>query len=258
MTAHIELVGVGKVFPPLHRGQAPVSALENVDLVVAEREIVAVIGPSGCGKTTLLNLVAGFDRPTGGAIRVGGQPLGPPGPDRGLIFQSPALFGWLTVEQNVVFGPKHRGEPPADYLPRARELLHAVALEGWERHYPYQLSGGMCQRVQLARALINRPAVLLMDEPFGALDAQTRARMQELLLRIWGLYHPTLLLVTHDVEEAILLSHRVYVMTRRPARTKLMFTVPFAAPRSLDLVGSAEFAALKYSLIKSLWEEEMP
>jgi NitT/TauT family transport system ATP-binding protein len=258
MTAHIELVGVGKVFPPLHGGQAPVNALEDVDLAVAEREIVAVIGPSGCGKTTLLNLVAGFERPTAGAIRGGGRPLGPPGPDRGLIFQSPSLFGWLTVEQNVVFGPKHRGEPSTDYLPRARELLRAVALEGWERHYPYQLSGGMCQRVQLARALINRPAVLLMDEPFGALDAQTRARMQELLLRIWGLYHPTVLLVTHDVEEAILLSHRVYVMTRPPARTKLTFTIPFAAPRSLDLVGSAEFAALKYALIKSLWEEEMP
>jgi len=258
MTAHIELVGVGKVFPPLHRGQTPVSALEDLDLAVAEREIVAVIGPSGCGKTTLLNLVAGFDRPTAGAIRVGGRPLGPPGPDRGLIFQSPSLFGWLTVEQNVVFGPKHRGEPPTDYLPRARELLRAVALEGWERHYPYQLSGGMCQRVQLARALINRPAVLLMDEPFGALDAQTRARMQELLLRIWGLYHPTLLLVTHDVEEAILLSHRIYVMTRPPSRTKLMFTVPFTAPRSLDLVGSAEFAALKFALIKALLEEEMP
>ena len=255
---HIELAGVGKVFPPLHRGQVPVSALEDVDLVVAEREIVAVIGPSGCGKTTILNLVAGFDGPSTGTIRVGGRPLSPPGPDRSLIFQSPSLFGWLTVEGNVVFGPRHRGEAPEEYLPRARDLIRAVGLEGWERHYPYQLSGGMRQRVQLARALINRPAMLLMDEPFGALDAQTRARMQELLLRIWGLYHPTLLLVTHDVEEAILLSHRVYVMTRRPGRIKLTFPVPFGAPRSLDLVGSAEFAALKYSMIKSLWEEEMP
>jgi NitT/TauT family transport system ATP-binding protein len=258
MTAHMELSGVCKIYPPLHRGQAPVSALENVDLAVAEREIVAVIGPSGCGKTTLLNLVAGFERPTAGMIRVGGQPLGPPGPDRSVIFQSPALFGWLTVEDNVVFGPKHRGEAREDYLPRARELIRAVGLEGWQGHYPYQLSGGMRQRVQLARALINRPKVLLLDEPFGGLDAMTRARMQELVLRVAGVFHPTLLLVTHDVEEAILLSHRVYVMTKPPGRIKLTLTVPFTSPRSVDLVGSAEFAALKYSLLKSLWEEEMP
>lgn len=255
MTAPIELRGVGKVFPPLHQGQAPVTALEDVDLSVAPREIVAVIGPSGCGKTTLLNLIAGFDQPTAGTIRVDGQPLGRPGPDRSLIFQSPTLFSWLTVQENVIFGPKLRGESSAEYLPRAHDLIRAVGLEGWERHYPYQLSGGMRQRVQLARALINRPAVLLMDEPFGALDAQTRARMQELVLQIWGLYQPTVLLVTHDVEEAILLSHRVYVMTRTPGRIKLTLTVPFAAPRRLDLVGSAEFAALKYSVIKSLWEE---
>jgi NitT/TauT family transport system ATP-binding protein len=258
MTAHMELSGVCKIYPPLHRGQAPVSALENVDLAVAEREIVAVIGPSGCGKTTLLNLVAGFERPTAGMIRVGGQPRGPPGPDRSVIFQSPALFGWLTVEDNVIFGPKHRGEAREDYLPRARELIRAVGLEGWQGHYPYQLSGGMRQRVQLARALINRPKVLLLDEPFGGLDAMTRARMQELVLRVAGVYHPTLLLVTHDVEEAILLSHRVYVMTKPPGRIKLTLTVPFTSPRSVDLVGSAEFAALKYSLLKSLWEEEMP
>jgi len=255
MTARIELKGVGKLFPALYRGQTPVTALEDVGLAVSEGEIVAVLGPSGCGKTTILNLIAGFERPTAGTIQVDGQPLGRPGPDRSLIFQSPALFGWLTVEENVVFGPKRRGEPPEEYLPRRGDLIRAVGLEGRERDYPYQLSGGMRQRVQLARALINRPAVLLMDEPFGALDAQTRARMQELLLRIWGLYHPTGLLVTHDVEEAILLSHRVYVMTKTPGRIKLTLTVPFAAPRRLDLVGSAEFAALKYSLIKSLWEE---
>jgi NitT/TauT family transport system ATP-binding protein len=155
----------------------------------------------------------------------------------------------------VVFGPRHRGERAAEYAARARALIAAVGLEGWESHYPYQLSGGMKQRVQLARALINRPRVLLLDEPFGALDAQTRARMQELLLRIWEQYHPTILLVTHDVEEAILLSHRVHVMTRSPGRMKLQVDVPFPTPRTLDLVGTAEFAALKYSLIKSLWEE---
>jgi NitT/TauT family transport system ATP-binding protein len=255
MTARIELQGVGKVFSPLHRGQATVTALEDVNLAIEEREIVAVLGPSGCGKTTLLNLIAGFDQPTSGTIRVDGRPLTRPGPDRSLIFQSPALFNWLTVQENVTFGPRHRGEPPAEYLPRARDLISAVGLDGWEHHYPYQLSGGMRQRVQLVRALVNRPAVLLMDEPFGALDAQTRARMQELLLQVWELDRPTVLLVTHDVEEAIFLSHRLYVLTRAPGRVKFALTVPFAAPRSLALTGSAEFAALKYSVLKSLWEE---
>ncbi len=255
MPARIELARVGKVFAGLHRGQAPVAALEDVDLAIATEQIVTVIGPSGCGKTSLLNLVAGFERPTTGTILVDGRPPERPGPDRSFVFQSTALFAWLTVEDNVVFGPKHRGEAPERYRRRAGELIEAVGLGGWERHYPYQLSGGMRQRVQLARALINQPAVLLMDEPFGALDAQTRARMQELLLGIWGVYHPTVLLVTHDVEEAILLSHEVHVMTRSPGRIKQSVPVPFAIPRSLDLVGSPEFAALKYSLLKSLWEE---
>ncbi len=255
MTARIELRGATKTFVPEARGQAPVTALDHVDLAVTEREIVAVIGPSGCGKTTVLNLIAGFDVPTAGEALLDGARVHRPGPDRSVVFQSPALFGWLTVFDNVVFGPRHRGEPAAGYVPRAEELLRAVGLAGWERHYPYQLSGGMRQRVQLARALVNRPAVLLMDEPFGALDAQTRARMQELLLEIWGRYHPTILFVTHDVEEAILLSHRVYVMTRAPGRIKSTFAVPFGAPRSLDVLGTAEFAALKYAVLKSLWEE---
>jgi NitT/TauT family transport system ATP-binding protein len=255
MTTSITLQGVSKVFPPSGRGQAPFVALNNVDLAVEAREIVAVVGPSGCGKTTILKLVAGFDLPTSGSVMVNGRPIAPPGPDRAVVFQSPALFDWLTVLDNVVFGPRHRGEPRADYLQRADELIGAVGLAGWGRHYPYQLSGGMRQRVQLARALINRPAVLLMDEPFGALDAQTRSRMQELLLRIWTTYHPTVLMVTHDVEEALLVAHRVYVMTRAPGHIKGRVTVPFGHPRGVDLVGTAEFAALKYSILKSLWEE---
>jgi NitT/TauT family transport system ATP-binding protein len=257
MTAPITMRGVGKVFAPLTRGQSPFVALDRVDLAVEAREIVGVVGPSGCGKTTILKLIAGFDVPSSGSVMVNGRVLGPPGPDRAVVFQSPALFDWLTVQDNVVFGPRHRGEPKAEYLARAGELIGAVGLAGWERHYPYQLSGGMRQRVQLARALINRPAVLLMDEPFGALDAQTRARMQELLLRIWAAYHPTVLLVTHDVEEALLVAHRVYVMTRAPGHIKACVTVPFSHPRGIDLVGTAEFAALKYSILKSLWEENV-
>ena len=255
MTAAITLRGVGKVFAPSARGQSAFVALDNVDLAVEAREIVAVVGPSGCGKTTILKLVAGFDAASSGTVMVNGRPVAPPGPDRAVVFQSPALFDWLTVRDNVVFGPRHRGEPKAEYLERAGELIDAVGLAGWEGHYPYQLSGGMRQRVQLARALINRPAVLLMDEPFGALDAQTRSRMQELLLAIWTAYHPTVLMVTHDVEEALLVAHRVYVMTRAPGHIKGCITVPFGHPRGVDLVGTAEFAALKYSILKSLWEE---
>jgi NitT/TauT family transport system ATP-binding protein len=257
MTAAVALGGVGKVFAASARGQSPFIALDNVDVAVEACEIVAVVGPSGCGKTTILKLVAGFDTPSSGSVMVNGRPIAPPGPDRAVVFQSPALFDWLTVLDNVVFGPRHRGEPKADYLQRAGELIGAVGLAGWERHYPYQLSGGMRQRVQLARALINRPAVLLMDEPFGALDAQTRGRMQELLLRIWAAYHPTVLIVTHDVEEALLVAHRVYVMTRAPGHIKDCVTVPFGHPRGVDLVGTAEFAALKYSILKSLWEENV-
>ena len=257
MTAAITLRGAGKVFAPSARGQAPFVALESVDLAVEAREIVAVVGPSGCGKTTILKLVAGFDVPTSGSVRMNGRPIAPPGPDRAVVFQSPALFDWLTVQDNVVFGPRHRGEPKAEYVSRGAELITAVGLAGWERHYPYQLSGGMRQRVQLARALINRPAVLLMDEPFGALDAQTRARMQELLLGIWAAYHPTVLMVTHDVEEALLVAHRVYVMTRAPGHIKSCVSVPFGHSRGVDLVGTAEFAALKYSILKSLWEENV-
>jgi NitT/TauT family transport system ATP-binding protein len=255
MTAAITMRGVGKVFAPAVRGQAPFIALDSVDLAVEAREIVAVVGPSGCGKTTILKLVAGFDVPTSGTIMVNGRSFDPPGPDRAIVFQWPALFDWLTVQDNVVFGPRHRGEPKAEYVSRGAELIAAVGLAGWERHYPYQLSGGMRQRVQLARALINRPAVLLMDEPFGALDAQTRARMQELLLHIWAAYNPTVLMVTHDVEEALLVAHRVYVMTRAPGHIKGSVAVPFSHPRGVDLVGTAEFAALKYSILKSLWEE---
>jgi NitT/TauT family transport system ATP-binding protein len=257
MTAAIMLRGVGKIFAASVRGQSPFVALDSVDLAVEAREIVAVVGPSGCGKTTILKFVAGFDIPTSGLVTVNGGPIAPPGPDRAVVFQSPALFDWLTVRDNVVFGPRHRGEPKAEYLERAEELIGAVGLAGWERHYPYQLSGGMRQRVQLARALINRPAVLLMDEPFGALDAQTRNRMQELLLRIWAAYHPTVLIVTHDVEEALLVAHRVYVMTRAPGHIKGCVAVPFGHPRGVDLVGTAEFAALKYSILKSLWEENV-
>jgi NitT/TauT family transport system ATP-binding protein len=224
---------------------------------VFEQEIVGLLGPSGCGKTTLLNLIAGFDHQDDGEILVAGRRVRGPGPDRMVVFQFPALFAWLTVWDNLVFGPRQRGEALPDYQPRAQALMQAVGLAGREHDYPYQLSGGMKQRAQLARALLNRPEVLLMDEPFGALDSQTRSQMQELLLEVWGRYHPTVLLVTHDAEEALFLCHRIYVMGRHGGMRQEI-AVPFAYPRSFDLIGTPEFARLKYELLTALRSEEGP
>jgi NitT/TauT family transport system ATP-binding protein len=251
----ISLQGVGRVFPSASKRSSPVTALRGVHGEVFEEEIVGLLGPSGCGKTTLLNLIAGFDRATEGEILVAGKRVGRPGPDRMVVFQSPALFSWLTVWENVVFGPRERGEDSKDYEPRARSLLDSVGLKGREHDFPYQLSGGMKQRVQLARALLNRPEVLLMDEPFGALDSQTRSQMQELLLSVWGLYHPTILLVTHDAEEALFLCHRIYVMNCRGGIRETI-QVPFPFPRKFDLIGSTDFARLKYTLLTALRAEE--
>ena len=251
----ISIRGVGRVFPPTSKRSSPIVALNGVSAEVFEQEIVGLLGPSGCGKTTLLNLIAGFDRQSEGEIIVAGHRVERPGPDRMMVFQFPALFAWLTVWKNVVFGPRERGEDMSDYGPRAQALLKAVGLSGREHDFPYQLSGGMKQRVQLARALLNRPEVLLMDEPFGALDSQTRSQMQELLLDVWHLYHPTILLVTHDAEEALFLCHRIYVMDCHGG-IREDITVPFPFPRKFDLIGATEFARLRVALLRALRSEE--
>lgn len=252
----IEMQRVSRVFPPTEKRPSPVVALAGVSGVVRDQEIVGMLGPSGCGKTTLLNLIAGFDRPDEGEILASGRRVERPGPDRMMVFQSPALFVWLTVWDNVVFGPRHHGEDRRVYEPRAHSLLEAVGLAGREYDYPYQLSGGMKQRVQLARALLNRPDVLLMDEPFGALDSQTRSQMQELLLQVWSLYHPTILLVTHDAEEALFLCHRIYVMSRGGTLREDL-AVPFPPPRTFGLIGTSQFAQLRYTLLRALRSEEI-
>lgn len=252
--------GVSKVFSEgssaNHRRE--VVALEAVHLVVEDEEIVCIVGPSGCGKTTLLNLIAGFERVSSGLVEVSGKPVRGAGPERALVFQTPALFPWLTALDNVVFGARHCGVRREKYLPKAGELIRAVGLSGFESHYPYQLSGGMKQRVQLARALMNNPEVLLMDEPFGPLDWQTRSEMQELLLQVWAEYHPTILMVTHDVEEAIFLSDRVYVMTRRPGRIKMETRVELPKPRKTEIVTTSEFVRLKEQILQSIREEARP
>ncbi|MTW15010.1 ATP-binding cassette domain-containing protein [Rhodoplanes serenus] len=224
-------------------GGAPVPALDGVSLAIAEDEFVAVVGPSGCGKSTLLHLVAGFLPLSDGRILLDGRPVGPPGPDRGVVFQHFALFPWKTVRQNILYGlERKRGLDADTRRALARRYIEMVRLEGFEDLYPAQLSGGMKQRVAIARTLATQPDVLLMDEPFGALDAQTRGLMQEELLAIWSRRRKTVLFVTHDVHEAVLLADRIAVMTARPGRIKALVEVGLPRPRDRAVIRSAAFA----------------
>jgi NitT/TauT family transport system ATP-binding protein len=239
-----------------YAGAHEVLALDNISLEVAEEEVVCLLGPSGCGKSTLLNIVAGFERATAGETYLDGEPIRGPGPERAVGAQSPALFPWLSVEDNVAFALKYRAnDGPVALAQRTAEYIEAVGLAGFERHYPYQLSGGMRQRVALARALIGDPGVLLLDEPFGALDAQTRLSMQELLQAVWHKYRPSMLFITHDVEEAIFLADRILVMTPRPGRIRAEFNVAIERPRGFDVLTSARFVALKKDILSLLHSE---
>jgi len=239
------------------KGERRVLALQDIDLTVAQHEFVAILGPSGCGKSTLLNMVAGFDRPTRGSVKVEAEEIVEPSPRRCVVFQEPALFPWLTVMDNVVFGPKNRRQPAAEYRPRAAQIIEQVGLRGFEASYPAELSGGMRQRVGIARVLIMEPNVLLMDEPFGSLDAQTRTLMQELLLALWERHHQTVLFITHDIEEALLLADRVCVMTARPGRIKKSIPVPMPRPRSIELTTSPEFNLLRREVLDLIREESV-
>lgn len=227
-------------------------ALDRVNLHVNPYEIVSLVGPSGCGKSTALNIIAGFLEPTSGKVLMDGAPITKIGPERLVVFQSPALFPWLTVLDNVTFGPRMRGVPRSKYLPHARQIIDEVGLSPFLQHYPYQLSGGMRQRVQIGRALVNDPEVLLLDEPFGALDAQTRLEMQEMLLRIWERFHATILFITHDVDEALFLSDRTYILCARPGRVHREVKVPFPRPRNYSLLGDNHFSKLKSEILEML------
>jgi len=230
-------------------------ALQATDLDVAENDFVTILGPSGCGKSTLLRIVAGLDTPTAGQVLLDGQRITGPGADRGMVFQSYTLFPWLTVLDNVCFGLRERGVPRPQQLEAANAFLHKVGLRGFEQHYPKQLSGGMQQRVAIARALANRPRMLLMDEPFGALDHQTRELMQELLLGIWEAERTTVLFVTHDIDEAVFLGSRVVVMSARPGRIKRDLVVPLSHPRHYAVKTTPPFAALKAELTEQVRDE---
>jgi NitT/TauT family transport system ATP-binding protein len=233
------------------------TALENIHLEILDKEFATLLGPSGCGKSTLLRILAGLTRPSEGQVLLNGKRIKGPGRDRGMVFQSYTLFPWLTVLKNIQFGLKISGRPQSEAEPIAREFIRQVGLSGFENAYPKSLSGGMKQRVAIARALANNPSILLLDEPFGALDTQTRSLMQELLLQIWEDLHKTVLFVTHDVEEAIFLSDRIFVMTARPGRIKAVLEVPLPRPRSYEVKSSPEFTAIKKELSRLIREESI-
>jgi ABC-type nitrate/sulfonate/bicarbonate transport system ATPase subunit len=230
-------------------------ALQATDLEVAENDFITILGPSGCGKSTLLRIVAGLDQPTAGQVLLDGHEVHGPGADRGMVFQSYTLFPWLNVRENVCFGLRERGLPRAEQLEIAAHFIERVGLRGFESHFPKQLSGGMQQRVAIARALANGPRMLLMDEPFGALDHQTRELMQELLLGIWEAERKTVLFVTHDIDEAVFMGSRVVVMSARPGRIKLDREVPLPHPRHYSVKTSPAFAALKAELTEQVRAE---
>lgn len=229
-----------------------VHALSDCNLEIADNEFAVLLGPSGCGKSTLLNIVAGFEDQSAGDVEVFGTPVEAPGPERTVVFQEASLFPWLTVWENVIFGPKINGEAQAEYAPRARNLLESVGLAKFNESLPHELSGGMKQRVGIVRALVMNPRVLLMDEPFGALDAQTRMSMQELLLSVWERQRKTVLFITHDIDEAILLADRVHVMSARPGRIAEMFPVDLPRPRDIDLLTDPEFNRLRGEIMRCI------
>ena len=227
-------------------------ALQNIDLEIEQGEFVCIVGPSGCGKSTLLHLIAGLDRPTTGEITVDGSPVKGPGTDRILLFQELGLFPWLTVRQNVEFGLKMAGVSKTDRRDQARVFLRMVHLSHFEDHYIHQLSGGMKQRVALARSLALRPKILLMDEPFAALDAQTRDMLHDELERIWKETAPTIVFVTHNVREAVRLGDRVLLMSFRPGRIKTQFQINLQRPRHVE---DSDVAYLSKEILGQLREE---
>ena len=254
MRSKLVASGLGKTFQT-RRGDTV--ALDGFDLAVGENELVALVGTSGCGKSTLLSIAAGLETYDEGSIFVDGEPVTRPGLDRGVVFQSYTLLPWLAAIGNVEFALRAAGKGGRAIREIARDQLALVGLDGFVDAYPAELSGGMKQRVAIARALSYRPKILLMDEPFGALDALTRHHMQELLTAVWEKHRLTVLFVTHDVEEAVYLSDRVAVMTNRPGRVKSLVEIGLPRPRRYDLVSTAEFRALQAQVLHEIRSESI-
>lgn len=252
-TTCLKVEGVSLRYPTPDGGEF--YALENVSLEVKDQQFAVLVGPSGCGKSSLLYLTAGLAEASCGQILVNGRPVDGPGPDRGMVFQAYTLFPWLTVRQNIEFGLKRRKVGAAERKEIVEHYLDEVGLTRFADNYSKQLSGGMKQRVAIARALANDPQILLMDEPFGALDSQTRLQMQQLLLKVWEHSKKTVLFVTHDIDEAILLGDQIFAMGARPGRIKQVLNVPIERPRHLDMVMDPSFIAMKKNIFHLLHDD---
>lgn len=250
----LEVKNVNKIYKS--KGREPVHALKDISFSVENKEFAVIVGPSGCGKSTLLNIIGGLDNATSGNVEVDGVEVYEPGADRGMVFQGYSLFPWLTVQENVEFGLKIRGFLPVDRAKVSKEYIKLVGLSGFEKALPKQLSGGMKQRVAIARTLANKPSLLLMDEPFGALDAQTRVIMQELLLEISRKTETTVVFITHDIDEALLLGDKIYVMSRRPGCIKEIITNDIVTgKRNHNDILRPEYAVLKKKIMDMLWQD---
>jgi NitT/TauT family transport system ATP-binding protein len=239
--ALIEVRALEKIYRTVSRGA--VHALQDINLSVGAGEFVSIVGPSGCGKSTLLKILAGLLPYTSGEARIAGRRIAGPSLDVGMVFQSPVLLPWRSILGNVTFPVEVQRQPAAEYVPRAQELLRMVGLEGFEKRYPFELSGGMQQRAAIVRALVQDPKLLLMDEPFGALDAMTREQMNLELLRIWDTHRKTVVFVTHSITESIFLADQVVVMTPRPGRIAAVLRVDLPRPRALRMINSEAFGA---------------
>lgn len=251
---HVEVRNLSMTFGS---AQQRVQAIADVSIHVAPGEFVSIIGPSGCGKSTLLNVVAGFTLASEGDALLDGKAITGPGSDRGVVFQQYSLFPWMSVRKNVEFGLKMQGVAQNKRETTARTLLGLAGLLAFENHYPDQLSGGMKQRVGIVRALATSPQVMLMDEPFGALDSQTRVVMQQILTNMWQRMRLSVLFITHDIEEAIFLSDRVYVMTARPGRIKAEIEIPLPRPRTAEMMSSVAFTQVLHKLRNLIREESL-
>jgi NitT/TauT family transport system ATP-binding protein len=249
----IAVDGVSMVF---RTRRQDVRAIDDVSLEIPDAHFACIVGASGCGKSTLLNVMAGLVRPTSGTVLVDGKPIHGPGVDRGMVFQSYTLFPWLRVRENIEFGPKLKRLSKDERRKISDGLLAEMGLSEFARAYPKELSGGMKQRVAIARALANDPKVMLMDEPFGALDALTRAAAQRFLTEIWEHHRRTIAFVTHDIDEAIFLGDTIFVMSRRPGRIREVVAVDLSRPRSLDDLGTPRFAELKHHILSLIFEDE--
>ncbi len=253
-TVKIDVRGLCKVFGSPDKPGGGTEVLRDISFEIREGEILCLLGPSGCGKTTVLNIIAGFQSPTRGEILINGKFVNRPGPDRGVIFQEHGLFPWRTALENILFGPEVMGRKGPETLALADQYIDLIGLRGFQNHFPHELSGGMQQRVSIARVLVNRPDILLMDEPFGKLDAQTRATMQVLLLDVWERVQPTILFITHDIDEAIFLGDRIFVMSCRPGMILKEIDVKLVRPRDYDIITSPDYLEIKRTILHLLKE----